>query len=795
MLLGRGGATGRRKERFEREIRIAAGLRHPNIVTVHDSGFISDGRYGLVMEYIDGVPLDRWSRSLDAARGRDARRRALRERLGVVAKVCDAVLCAHQRSIVHRDLKPANILVDAAGEPHVLDFGIARDIGPEQHTRLTHTGEFAGTLAYASPEQVSGDLSRVDTRTDIYSLGVILYELVSGRMPYAVDGPMSQTLRSIESAEPVPLPRHTRDPDAPWVDGEVSTIILKALAKDPARRYQTVAGLRDDIGRYLAGEPIDAKRDSRGYVLRKYVGRHRLKVAFAATLLLALVAGLVVSLSFWRQAVGAQGGLQRALERAEQRERETRQIADFQAAMFRDVDPQTMGVRLREDLLAAARTALERSAASPDERADRLGQIESMLAETDFTSAGVRSIGRNVLAPGLAAIDRDLTGQPLVQAALWQTVAGVYQGLGLYEAALPPAERALETRRRLLGDDHPDTLTSLHDMAQMLWEQKRLSEAGLYVREALEKRRRVLGDDHPDTLDSLTEMGAVLWSLGKHSEAEPYWLQALEGRRRVLGDEDPITLNSIGNMGLLRRFQGRLAEAEQYYRESLEKSRRVLGEEHPSTIHDIRQLAFLARDQGRLADEEAYTREVLEKSRRVLGDEDPRTISSIANLGLLLQDRGRLAEAEPYICEALEKSQRVLGGEYPDTISRIGSMGSLLRDQGRLAEAEPYIREALEKSGRVLGDEHPITISIMGDMGSLLRDQGRHAEAEPYIREALEKSRRKRGDEHPLTIALMGDLGSLLRDQGRLAEAEALEKSRRVPGDERPVAAESLNNR
>ena len=290
MLLGGRDATERQKERFEREIRIAAGLRHPNIVTVHESGFISDGQYGLVMEYIEGVPLDRWSRSLDGARGHSAQRRDLRERLRVMIKVCDAVLCAHQHSILHRDLKPANILVDASGEPHVLDFGIARDAGPGQPARMTHTGEFAGTLTYASPEQVSGDLSRVDTRTDIYSLGVIMYELVSGKMPYAVDGPISRAIRSIETAEPVPLPQRTRDPDGPWVDGEVSTIILKAMAKDPARRYQTVAGLRNDIARYLAGEAIEARRDSTWYVLRKTAARHRVVVAAAGLIILLLAA-------------------------------------------------------------------------------------------------------------------------------------------------------------------------------------------------------------------------------------------------------------------------------------------------------------------------------------------------------------------------------------------------------------------------------------------------------------------------------------------------------------------------
>jgi WD40 repeat protein/predicted Ser/Thr protein kinase len=295
MLLGGAGASERQRERFEREVRIAASLQHPNIVTIYDSGAIPDGRFGLAMEFIDGRPLDEWSRALDRARGREARKEALRRRLAVMVKVCDAVLCAHQHSVVHRDLKPANILVDRNDEPHILDFGIARDTG--QHTRLTHTGEFAGTLAYASPEQVSGDLSRVDTRTDIYSLGVILYEVVSGRMPYPVDGPFALVIRNIEAADPLPLPRHTRDPDGPWVDAEVSTIILKALAKDPARRYPTVAGLRNDLQRYLAGEAIEARRDSTWYVIRKAAARHRYAVS-AATLFFFLLAGFAGAMAW-----------------------------------------------------------------------------------------------------------------------------------------------------------------------------------------------------------------------------------------------------------------------------------------------------------------------------------------------------------------------------------------------------------------------------------------------------------------------------------------------------------------
>jgi eukaryotic-like serine/threonine-protein kinase len=304
VLLSGRRATRRQRERFEQEVRIAAALRHPNIVTVYESGSLADGRYGLVMEYLEGVPLDQWSRSLDRGPSRESRRAALRTRLGVMAKVCDAVMYAHQRSIVHRDLKPANILIDAQGEPRILDFGIARHLGPQEHDRLTHTGEFAGTLAYASPEQISGDPSAVDTRSDLYSLGVIMYELVSGKMPYPVKGPMSQIVRNIERAEPAPLTG--RNPGGPCTDTDASTIILKAMAKDPARRYQSAAELRDDLRRYLAGEAIAARRDSTWYVVRKTARRHR-AIVTAACLIFVLLTALSGAMTWQAQRLSTRG--------------------------------------------------------------------------------------------------------------------------------------------------------------------------------------------------------------------------------------------------------------------------------------------------------------------------------------------------------------------------------------------------------------------------------------------------------------------------------------------------------
>lgn len=490
MLLGRHGASDRQKERFEREIRMAAGLRHPNIVTVHDSGYISDGRYCLVMEHIDGVTLDRWSRSLDAGRGRDARRQALRARLNVMSKVCDAVLCAHQHSIVHRDLKPANILVDAAGEPHVLDFGIARDIGPEQHTRLTHTGEFAGTLAYASPEQVSGDLSRVDTRSDIYSLGVILYELVSGKMPYAVDGPMSQALRNIEGAEPMPLVRNTRDPDAPWVDDDVSTIVLKALSKDPARRYQTVAALREDIDRSLAGKPIDARRDSTWYVIRKTAGRHKPLLVGAVLVALAIVAGAGV----------AGYGLLRARD-AQEYEAVERLRADSEAHAAQEAG------RLIQQLFVPGNATLDDAVLGGYVRAGKMRILARIRLGVFADDVAAEATAQSVVASELLRLESPADAEVYIRMAI---------------ASLCKEH----------GESHPALAEAFHELAEILLRRgSREVEAERSVRRAIEIRRSLFRGSASPVAVSRHLLARILLARGDAAGAAVECEEAVEALR------------------------------------------------------------------------------------------------------------------------------------------------------------------------------------------------------------------------------------------------------------------------
>ncbi|MEX2081189.1 MAG: tetratricopeptide repeat protein, partial [Dehalococcoidia bacterium] len=626
------------KARFDREVRILGQLNHPSIVTIYDSGTAS-GCFYFVMNYIEGLPLDAHMR---------AGTRTLEQTLQLFVRICEAVNAAHLRGIIHRDLKPSNILIDPDGAPHILDFGLAK-VGEGSATpgaasipAITLTGHFVGSLPWASPEQATGSAGGIDVRSDVYSLGVVLYQVLTGTFPYEVRGnaidvvhrilhaepnrPSAMTARGAGSTGPFRLrPPH----DERWVfdeqpggvprervNSEVEIIVLKCLSKEPERRYQNAGELARDIRHYLAGNPIEARRDSLGYVLRKHVQRHRLQFGFAASLLLVLVVGLVVSVILWQQAAAARNGLEDALGLAEQRERDVRQVVDAQVKMLFGFNRESVGARLREHVLAEARVT--QSSAGEDVSA----HLESLLAGINFTNVAVRTIERDILATSLEAAESELTGQPLVQAAIWNAVTCGYIRLGQFDAAMPTAERALEARRRLLGDDHADTIESISTMGDLLAHQGKPVEAITYTRDALERSRRVRGDEHPQTLSLIDQMGKRLYALGEYAQAEPYVREAFEKRSRLLGDEHGATLESMAGMGALLLAQGKSSEAEPYYRAALEGRRRG-GDSTPATLTSVGNMAWLLRAQGRLADAEPYQREAMEGIRLVFGGDHP----------------------------------------------------------------------------------------------------------------------------------------------------------------------------
>ena len=733
--------------RFDREVEILSRLNHPHIVSMYDRGLIAGHAY-YVMDYIPG-------RSLDAHVAGAAL--ALRDVLGLFHKVCEAVNAAHLRGVIHRDLKPSNIRIDEEGEPHVLDFGLAKlaqDPNPSAEA-MTVTGQFVGSLPWASPEQAEGRSELLDVRTDVYSLGVVLYQLLTASFPYPVSGRMNDVVRNIAHTSPARPSTLVRG-----IDRDVEIILLKCLAKEPERRYQGAGELARDIQRYLNGEAIEARPATSLYQLRQFARRNRALVISLVAIMVVLAAATTVSVAF-------------ALREAAARH-QTQAVADFQGQMLSDIDPQAMGLKLRADLLAKSRAAAGRSGHTPEEIDTRVKELEGLVAGIDLTGLALTALDENVFQRALSAIDAQFADQPLIKAQLLQTLASTLRDLGLLEAATQPQKETLEIRRHVLGDEHSDTLTSINFMGDLLLHQGKLAEAEPSIREAMETRRRTLGAEHPATLASMHTLAVLFHNQGKLAEAERLYRQALDRRRRQLGDEHPATLDSMHDLARLLQEQNRLSEAEPYFREALERYRRVLGDEHPRTLTAVNDVGFLLQAQGKLEEAEAYHREALDARRRILGNEHADTLTSVNSVGFVLHARDRLTEAAEYYLEAMETRRRVLGDEHPDTLISINNMGGLLKDQGKLSDAEPLYLEALATRRRVLGEGHPDTIGSVNNMGWLFEAQGKLAEAEPLYRQALETRRRVLGEEHPETLVSIGNLSSLLQTRGRATEAAAL---------------------
>ena len=812
-LIKPGALSSQALRRFELEAEILGRLQHPCIARVYDAG-VHDER-GVpapyfAMEYIEGRPPVDYAESVNLD---------VSGRLALFARICDAVQHAHTKGVVHRDLKPANILVDVSEPseptPKVLDFGVARftDGDTQTITQRTEIGQLVGTIPYMSPEQAAGDPSLIDTRSDVYGLGVVLYELLTGRLPHDLREKML-----LEAVRVIKEDDHTRLSSVkPALRGDIETIVGKALEKDRERRYQSASDLASDVRRFLSDEPIAARPASTWYQLQKFSKRNKPLVAGVAAAFAALLVGLAGT-SFGFLEANRQAGIaaeraddaeaallerDAALEAEQQRSQELESVAKFQAEQLRGINPELLGSGLRMGLLAEI----------PE---DRREDAVRAIAGVNFTNLALDSLRQNIFEQTIGAINEQFSAQPIVKAGLLQSTADVLLNLGLVSSAEGPQAEALSLRRTALGDEDADTLSSINaagnlhlaqgdfDRAEPLYQeaprisrsvlgaehrftivsainlgrlrndQGRNADAERHFREALTISRRVLGHDDPDTLLVINNLGGLLYSQGRFAEAQPLLLEALETRKRTLGDEHPDTLQSINNLGLLLMAQGKLSEADPYMRETLEVSRRVHGDEHPEMVQSLRNLGVLLFFQGRLTEAEPYLRESLAISRRVLGSEHLQTLTTVGNLGFLLSSMGRLSEAEPFYRESLSVSRQVLGDEHPQTLSSINNMGRLFHDQQRLSDAERLYTEALSSRRRVLGNEHQHTLLSVTNMGLLRQDQGRLLEAEELLREALEAGRRSLGVEHPDTVKSVRNLAEVLTKLASFAEAEVL---------------------
>jgi serine/threonine protein kinase/effector-binding domain-containing protein len=700
-LIRRGLDTDEIQTRFRRERQILARLEHPHIARLLDGGLSLDGRPYFVMEHVEGAAITAWC---------DGRAASVEERLRLFHDICEAVQYAHRNLIVHRDLKPSNILVDASGQVKLLDFGIAKLLdreGSDGSETLTRSERRPMTPGYAAPELA---LNRpVTTASDVYSLGVVLYELLAGRRPGR--GARLDAGVADASIEPGPLPpSRAVSRDSPTADrpgagapaapleiarrrgttpaelrrrlrGDLDSIVLKALQPDPARRYRTVEALAEDLDRYREGLPIRARRDSWTYRAGKFLARHRFGTAAAAAIALTVAAGVA--------------GVVWQAHEARRQENRAELVSSFLESLFAAPNPRrpkTEGVTLRE-----------------------------------------------ILDRGAAKIDKELAREPEAQARLLTVMGTAYQGLGQYKQAEQLHERSLKIHRSAPGKEDPDTLAAMKGLAADVFYQGRYAEAETLYRQLVASRRRNQGSEHPDTLGAQMDLVSTIAYQGRYAEAEPMYRDLLSVQRRVLGNEHPDTLAALINLGHVVSGQGRYAEAETLCREVAAAQRRVLGDEHPDTLTALMNLSLTLDSQRRYAEAETLSREVLGIQRRVLGNEHPDALITMINLGELLLHEGRFAEAEAMEREAFTVQRRVLGGEHPYTLVAEVDLSLALSSQHRYDEAERLLLEALKGQSKVLGERHPDTVHTLYNVGSLKARRGDVAGALLYLRQATDR--------------------------------------------------------
>lgn len=760
------------RARFQREVEILATLNHPNIVTIHDSGSI-DGCHYLVMDYVAGSSLDAFIDALatgDAITDRVAPVQDIRATLRLFLTICQAVNAAHLRGVIHRDIKPSNIRVDPAGRPHVLDFGLAKlsDIHPAVASvaDVSIVGQFIGSLPWCSPEQAEGRPDKIDMRSDVYSLGVVLYRILTGHLPHDSTGTTREILDRI-LREPPPSPRHQNSA----LDDDISTVVLKCLDKDPNRRYQTAGQLADDVERYLRGEAIEAKRDSGWYVLKKTLQRYRVRTAIVIGFVLLVTASAIALGVLYRQQE-----VQR--KRAEQAE------------------------QLAEHRLADVTTALGKANVETRKAEITSKFLRDMLAAADPNTAQGKAVTvGEILDAASGRVAVDLASDPLVAASVHATIGRTYLSLGRAEAAERSYRAALDIFAPLLPPDHGDLLAAKNGLATAMEDQSRYEEAETLYRETLALAQDGHGPESELAIELLHNLANLLRKKGKHVEAQSLLEEALDRSRRVLGEEDSATLTTRKILAGTWQDLGDYAAAEAEYRDILAIQRRTLGDRAPLTIGTMNYLAMLLKARGKLEEAAPLYDELNRLTREVLGPDHPDTLRQMNSYGRLLHARGKLVEAEAILREAREGMTRRLGEDHFDTIVTTNNLSLLLSEQGRLAEAEPLARRALERGRALLGDDHPDTLIWMNNFANLFARQGKNAEAEELYRQVIDVRRRVLGAEHHQTLTAMSNYALILiEDKGhRLIEGEetlrqVLEQRQRLLGSTHADTLLSMSN-
>jgi len=682
-------------QRFQAERQSLAIMSHPAIAKVFDAGATSEGQPYFVMEYVPGLPISDYC---------DAKKLKISERLELFVKVCEGVQHAHQKAIIHRDLKPANILVidvDGAPTPRIIDFGIAKNVlgQPVGETIFTREAGFVGTPGYMSPEQADPSVTDVDTRTDVYSLGVILYVLLTGSLPFDPkqwkDKPFHEVLRRLQEEDPVrPSTKVSTAEDtqtataasrsteprqlATSLRGDLDWITMKAIEKDRARRYGTPAELALDIQHYLRNEPVIARPASTGYRLRKYVARHRAAVGVAA--------GLVIL-----------------------------------AGVF----SVNQAVQLR-------RITRER------DRADRVTQfMTGIFKVSDPSEARGNTItAREILDKASKSISSGLADDPELRAELTTTMGTTYMNLGLYNQAGELLQQSLEAERRALGPDSPEALQLMSLCGWILARQAHYAESERMLSEAVDRETHALGAMHRLTLSTRLRLSTTLASEGRFAEAEKTQREVLEFARHTNPPDQEMITHAIDNLADTLNGEGQLAEAEKFFREGVERLTSRQGEGDPLLLREMNGLANILDREGKYAEADQVQSGALQRELQVFGPEHPSTLAAMTNLATIQMDEGHYAEAEKTLRQTVDKQDKVLGAAHPSTQHSRQMLGIALAYEKRFDESQTVFHQALQLAEKQAGNAGQA--SAWYDFACAAAAAGHADEALEYLGKAID---------------------------------------------------------
>ena len=692
--------------RFEAERQALALLDHPNIAHVYDAGTTEVGRPYFVMEYVKGLPITEYC---------DRHKLTVDNRLNLFRQVCLAIQHAHQKGIIHRDIKPSNILVFAERDeaiPKIIDFGVAKAISQPltEHTLATENSQLLGTPEYMSPEQADMGNEDIDTRSDVYSLGVLLYVLLTGALPFDSDtlreggidnirliiretDPKTPSTRLMKLGEKATAIAQNRRMEiqtlAKHLRKELEWIPLKAMRKERSERYHSASELADDIENYLKGAPLMAGPPTSGYRLRKFLHRHKALVGGIAAVLVVSVIGTIVSVTFAL-------GQVRALAEAET-------VCDL----------------LQNDLIASV---------NPERSRGHELTIASFLEVVS------------------ESVDAKLRDMPIREASIRSTLGSTYRMLGRYKEAEQHREQAYRIRQEQFGDKHIETCKSLMELAQIYGNRGRYEEAKrIYTK-----------------LANRNGIALMLMALGRYEEAGQLWSEMLHTQAQSQEQwlDPDISPFVTGNLGELYTYQGRYVEAEKLLLRTVKNGTSRWGKESPYTLAYMSRLGAVYRTQGRHEEAEEMLLETLEIIKRVWGEREwhHATLRCKSELGQLYTNQGRYDEAEPIFVKVLDTGRKMLGNEHCYTLIFINRLATLYSAQGRYTDAGALFNEAVETGSEKFGNDHPNTLESMHGLAVLYKKQGDYEKAEPLLVEAIEGRLLKLGDTHPHTIKSMNNL-------------------------------------